>query len=476
MSTLTNNQVSLNTSILNKTNLSSKKKKKAINNQEIISLQKLLKSEILEAKGQELVNTYIRLVERQYETLIEQSINKNELIKAHQNNRIFQKVLDKTNNKIIQRNNKTKSKKETSNSTRSFSITNNKISTKSSSLNLSPIKKNKSKKNEVPEQEQVQEDQNQSTYWKDYDFLKPPEQTRNSIIKINKNIIRNNSVKRKMSNNSSNPKDNSIFNRIKQLENYYIYLLNRRQKMYERKETDEEQQQEKMEVEILRQILEEIYKDDEKLKKNLEDETLPEFYKRFIIQNEIKKDNIFIKKFRFNYNESQKLKGPQMSYGSKLICKNIINYEPIYKRIDKIMLKRKNNLEKLKRLSNENKNINKNNKNKISRNLTKKNNINSKYWLKSMDDWYKRKNEKIKERREKLEKNDPNNKECVFKPLINHNAKIKVEDEGLLCSDRLYLEYFTLREKKMQMIEKEQNNFTFQPNVTYRKDNDNSFD
>ena len=143
MSTLTNNQVSLNTSILNKTNLSSKKKKKAINNQEIISLQKLLKSEIREAKGQELVNTYIRLVERQYETLIEQSINKNELIKAHQNNRIFQKVLDKTNNKIIQRNNKTKSKKETSNSTRSFSITNNKISTKSSSLNLSPIKKNK---------------------------------------------------------------------------------------------------------------------------------------------------------------------------------------------------------------------------------------------------------------------------------------------------------------------------------------------
>ena len=65
-----------------------------------------------------------------------------------------------------------------------------------------------------------------------------------------------------------------------------------------------------------------------------------------------------------------------------------------------------------------------------------------------MDNWNERKNQKIKEKKELIEKNDPNNKECIFKPYINNNAKIKKEDEGLLYSDRLYLEYFTLREKK----------------------------
>ena len=94
-----------------------------------------------------------------------------------------------------------------------------------------------------------------------------------------------------------------------------------------------------------------------------------------------------------------------------------------------------------------------------------------------MDNWYKEKNKKIKEIKERLEKNNPIKKECIFKPNINDNAKIKKEDEGLLCSDRLYLEYFTLRDKKNYMIEKEKNNFSFHPQITsYKKRKSFPFD
>ena len=207
--------------------------------------------------------------------------------------------------------------------------------------------------------------------------------------------------------------------------------------------------------------MDKIYNDDEKLKKNVEDENLPEFYKRFIIQNEIKKDNIFAKKFKYNYNESQKLEGPKLCNKSRLICKYVINYEPIYDRLDKVINKQKNNLEKIRiQLI----------KNKNKKNSIKKFNLNNiKEWLKSMDNWNERKNKKIKEKKEEIEKNNPNNKECKFKPLINRNAKTKKEDEGLLCSDRLYLDYFTLKEKREKILEKEKNNFSFRPNITYRK-------
>ena len=463
MSKLTSNQISPNLSKLNITTISAKQKKKAINRQEITSLKKLLKSEVREARGQELVNTYIRLLEKQYETIIEKSINNSELIKAHKNNRIFQRVLDKTKNKIREKNSKSKSKKDSLNNTRSFSVTNNKISTSKSSLNISPIKK-LNKKNE----DLIQNDENnkQSTYWKDYDFLKVTSNPTRNMKKIkNKNQKGNkvnNSSNKIFSNTTTLSKANYSHN--KQLENYYLYLLNRRKKICENEETNEDRQNEKIELEILRQILDKIYNDDEKLKKNLEDDNLPEFYKRFIIQNEIKKDNIFMKKFKYNYNESQKLEGPKLCNKSRLICKYVINYDPIYNRIDNVIKKQKNNLEKIKtRLV----------KNKNKKNSSKKFNLNdTKEWLKSMDNWYKRKNKRIKEKKEEIEKNNPIYKECKFKPLINHNAKIKKEDEGLLCSDRLYLEYFTLKEKKEKMIEKEKNNFSFQPNITYRKDID----
>ena len=459
MSKLTSNQVSQNSSKLNISNISMKPKNKSINYQEIISLKKLLKSEVREAKGQELVNTYIKLLEREYENIIEKSINNSELIKAHKNNRIFQKVLDKTKNKIKQQNSKSISKKDSLNNTRSFSVT-NKISTSKSSLNISPIKKVKKKI-----EEEIHNDDNNnkpSTYWQDYDFLKVPlyPKTNKKTIK-NKNRKSNNPTNKKFTNTTTISKAN--YSKTKQLENYYLYLLNRRQKICENKETNEERQQEKIELEILRQIFEKIYNEDEKLKKNLEDENIPEFYKRFIIQNEIKKDNIFSKEFKLNCNESQNLEGPKLCNKSRLICKYVIDYEPIYKRLDRIIKNQKKNLEKIKaRLMK-----NKNRKNSAS----KKSNLNdTKEWLKSMDNWYERKNKKIKEKKEEIEKNNPDNKECVFRPLINHNARIKKDDEGLLCSDRLYLEYFILREKKQQMIEKEKNNYSFQPNVNYRKD------
>ena len=459
MSALTNNQISQNISKINITSTSARPKKKTINYQEISLLKKLLKSEIREAKGQDLVNTYIRLLEKQYETLIDNSINKSELIRAHKNNRIFQRVLDKTKSKISQKNSHSKSKKDssTNNITKSFSGYNNKISTSKSTLNISPIKK----KNKIEEQNNAP----LSTYWKDYDFLRPtnPNQTRNNKKTKNKNS-KDNKKNTKATDNSSFSKD--IFNKNNQLENYYLYLLNRRQKIYDNEETNEEKQKEKIEVEILRQILEKLYEDDEKLKKYLDDENLPEFYKRFIIQNEIKKDNLFSKQFKLNYKESQSLKGPKLCHKSELICKYILDYEPIYKRLDKIILNKKMNLEKIKENINKNKNNNNNSQKKTNLNETKQ-------WLQSMDNWYQKKINKIKVKKDELEKNDPNIKECKFKPFINNNARIKKKDEGLLCSDRLYLEYFTLREKKKKMIEEEKSHFPFRPNITNRKDNDN---
>ena len=106
MSKLTSNQISKNTSKTNLSNITTKQKKKSktINYQEINSLKKLITSELREAKGQELVNTYIKLLERQYESVIENSINTGELLKANKNNQIFQKVLKKSKDKINQRN------------------------------------------------------------------------------------------------------------------------------------------------------------------------------------------------------------------------------------------------------------------------------------------------------------------------------------------------------------------------------------
>ena len=472
MNNLTSFPVSQNTSKINKTSISIKPISKTINQQEIISLQKLLKSEVREAKGKPLVNTYIKLMERQYETLIEKSINKSDLIRAHRNNRIFKRVLEKTKDKIKQRNKTSKSKKDSFNNTRTLSVTNNKISTNKSSLNVSPIKRNKSKKNDNKLIEDEIENNIQSTYWQDYEFLKAPDPIKNKKKIKNKNLKGSKSLNKKMTNTTTKSKDN--FNKTNQLENYYLYLLNRRQKICESEETNEDRQQEKIEVEILRQIISKIYNEDEELKKNLEDKNLPEFYKRFIIQNEIRKDNIFLKKFKLNYNESQKMKGPQLCDSSRLICRNRINYEPIHKRLDKILKKKKNNLEKLKKLLD--KNIIKNNNKKNSGKNDKLNNT-TRDWLKSMDNWYKEKNKKIKEIKERLEKNNPIKKECIFKPNINDNAKIKKEDEGLLCSDRLYLEYFTLRDKKNYMIEKEKNNFSFHPQITsYKKRKSFPFD
>ena len=80
-----------------------------------------------------------------------------------------------------------------------------------------------------------------------------------------------------------------------------------------------------------------------------------------------------------------------------------------------------------------------------------------------MDDWYNKKMKKIKEKKDEIEKNDPSKKECKFKPYINDNAHIKKEDQNLTCSDRLYLEYFTLRDKKNTMRQKKMKIFLSNP-------------
>ena len=427
-----------------------------INNIEINTLRKILKPEIRKAKGQNLVNTYIRLIGKQYESIIETSLNDNtESIKPYKNNRSIKRVIE--NDKKNKQNSQSINKRDISNNSKSISIYNNKISTSKSSLNISPIKQIKLKENYINNESQ----KNNEPYniWKDYEFL-----ISSPIKKTENKTGQKNSTKIKKSKSTENiSKENS--NKGKELEKYYLYLLNRRKKISESEETNEDRQKEKIEVEILRQIFEKLYEEDEKLKKKLEDKNIPEFYKRFIIQDEIKKDNIFINKFKNNYKESQNLKGPALCNRSRLICENSFNYETIYKRYDKVLLNKEMKIEKIKEELNKNKN---------KKNILKKKKIyNTKKWLKSMDNWYEKKMRKIKEKKIRLDMDNPDKKECIFKPNINNNAKIKEGDEALLCSDRLYLEYFTLKNKKEKKIEEEYSLYSFQPNQTFRKSKTN---
>ena len=155
------------------------------------------------------------------------------------------------------------------------------------------------------------------------------------------------------------------------------------------------------------------------------------------------------------------MKGPELSNGSRLICKNIINYEPIDKRLYKIINNKRKNIEEIKKEVEINKVGSKNKISKRKKSSWKK----TEEWLINMDKWNKTKLLKIKQKGEEIEKNNNYYSECIFRPFINKNAHIKKEDEGTIFSDRLYFDYFTLRQKKENMIEKQQNYFTFRPNI-----------
>lgn len=466
--------ITKNNSRTNITNTSFVSQSKIINYQEIISLKKLLKPEIRELKGKDYTDAYVRILEKQYERLIEDSLHNNEILKQLKNNQLFQKVLDKTKNKIIMRN-------QTQNDLLSTnkSIT---VSKFTNTTNNSPIKKTDKKKIKKTTSQKTINSSNtntnyKSTYWEDYDFVKTNEnKNKNTLHNKNSYAINDNVMmeisekgtleeqtsekininKNNKNNNNNKPKNNK--NNNKYLENYYLYLLNRRQKRNSIEETNEEKQKDKNNIEIMRKILDHIYNDDELIQKNLEDDSIPEFYKRFIIQDEIKKDNLFEKRFKLNYRESQKMKGPKLSYGSRIICKNILNYQPIDKRLDRIIKKRENNINRIKR-DVENKKCS--NTSRSRRKSWKE----TEEWIENMDNWNRKKLLKIQQKKEEIEKKNLSCSECKFKPTINKNAHLKKEDEGLLFSDRLYSEYFTLREKRQNMIEKQQNNFSFRPNI-----------
>ena len=206
----------------------------------------------------------------------------------------------------------------------------------------------------------------------------------------------------------------------------------------------------------MRKIMGYLYDDDSYLKKNLEDKTIPNFCKRFMIQDEIRKENLLEKAFLLNYNESQKLNGPKLSNASRMICNNIINYEPIDKRLNKIIEKKKNDIEAIKNDIEKDKTICKSSRGSWKR---------TEEWLINMDKWNKNKLLKIKQKKEEIDRINLYCSKCSFKPIINKNAHLKKEDEGIIFSDRLYSEYFTLRQKIEDKIEKQQSNFTFRPKI-----------
>ena len=100
MSKLNSNQISYNSSKMNITSIINKSKKKKVKNQEILLLKKLVNSEVREAKGQSLINSYLKSVEREYESLIEKAINDDILNETNKKSLIFQKALNKVQSKI----------------------------------------------------------------------------------------------------------------------------------------------------------------------------------------------------------------------------------------------------------------------------------------------------------------------------------------------------------------------------------------
>ena len=124
MSKLNSNQISYNSSKMNITSIINKSKKKKVKNQEILLLKKLVNSEVREAKGQSLINSYIKSVEREYESLIEKAINDDILNETNKKSLIFQKALNKVQSKI---NSKDKSKKNILNNSNSSSFYDNKL-------------------------------------------------------------------------------------------------------------------------------------------------------------------------------------------------------------------------------------------------------------------------------------------------------------------------------------------------------------
>ena len=194
------------------------------NNLEINTLRKILKPEVRKAKGQNLVNTYIRIIEKKYESILDDYINSPETNKIHKNNRTFQKIIEnKQNSKLI-------SKNDLLTNTKSFSIYNNKISTSKSSLNISAIKMKKIQENNDEEKKKNTNINLQNTFWKDLEYL-------NFYSPINKKNENNENIENKSKinnkkNTSQNKKSLSVENidKKKELKKYYLYILKRKKK------------------------------------------------------------------------------------------------------------------------------------------------------------------------------------------------------------------------------------------------------
>lgn len=414
-------------------------------------LKKLLKHEIREIKAKDYIDAYLRLLEKQNNKLLEDPFINNHSLKSSKNNQLFKNLENNKNKKIIWRNhsqyniypmNKSKAKCNISNYSKTLSNKNSPISKKKTIL----VKPNSMKNTNNSNNSYFK-----STFWEDYDFFKTNNIKNNEgkKPKVQKYIKRNTY----QNNNNYNSNNDDKF-----LLTYYLRVLNRRKKKTENY-TNEEEKNDKNNLEIIYNILDHIYNRYDLIKKNLEDENIPDFYKRLIVQDKIKKNNLLEKTFILNYKESKKIREPQLSYRSRQICKNSINYEPIDKRLDKIINKKEKDIEKIK--NNIEKKNNKNNKNIGRTNSWKK----TEEWLINMENWNTNKTLKIKRKKEEKEKQDINNSKYNFKPNINKNAHLKKEDEGIIFSDRLYSEYFTLRQKIEDKIEKQQSNFTFRPKI-----------
>ena len=406
---------------INATNKNYSQRSKKNIYQEKNCLKKLLKHEIREIKAKDYIDAYLSLLEKQYNKLLLDPFINNHSLKSSKNDQLIKNLESNKNKKIIWRNhsqyniypmNKSKAKCNISNYSKNLSNKNSSISKKKIFL----VKPNSMKNTNNSNNSYFK-----STYWENYDFFKT-------------NTIKNNEGKKSKiqkyikRNTNQNDNDYNSNNEDKFLLSYYLRVLNRK-KIKRENYTNEEEKNDKNNLEIIYNILDHIYNGYDLIKKNLEDENIPDFYKRLIVQDKIKKNNLLEKTFILNYKESKTIREPQLSYRSRQICKNNINYEPIDRRLDKIINKKEKDIEKIKN------NIEKkkqNNKNIGRTNSWKK----TEEWLINMENWNTNKTLKIKRKKEEKEKQDIDNSKYNFKPNINKNAHLKKEDQGISFSDR----------------------------------------
>ena len=419
------------------------------NSQSIQTLKEKLNPIVLEVIGKDYTDAYLRLLGKKYYDLLDNII---------------------TNNNINNNNNSSLKNCSSLNPYLSTSIRN------SDTKNIS---------------------QNNSTFWKDYNFVQAPKKNNNEDKNMSEEMAIDDEIKSseadkndevniiKNNNDVSYYNENSTYKEKLLLNNDYSQLSQINEENEKIKETDKNNNSEKKNAKIeeikdlldpkklssLREQLQYLYfhqydnENKEEIKKNKKNKNnknnkktyiCPEYVNRFVLMEQLRQEKLLEEACFINEIEALKMTNPKMDKNSKKIISQYSNYPPLYKRIDKVLKQKENNINELRNRVEKAKNE------KIYKNyIFPKKSVDQRQWLKKMEDWNIKKEKKLNriifELQEIQKKEEA---ECTFSPMINNNAKVKDCDEGKDVSSRLYQSYFTRQKKIEEMIEKSMPDFT----------------